>query len=641
MIGENKLGCVDLSSLFYVRQGLCDLVATKFNPKSSTPYNYKLGLMMKKTILSTFIAVAISGLSACSNPSYTPQDEQTLNSAMVQKFSDFSNDFINSLWKQYPIWALYSGFHKYDAELTVPNASSRSKSLSFVKAQRLKLLSFNTDALKPNQLIDYRLIENLLNSIEWDINRGKSWQWNPAQYNVAGGFAQLTNEDFAPLDERLRSVLGRMASVPAFYKAAEANIENPTLEHTQLAIQQNKGAFSVFSDDLLATVKNSGLSDDEKALFVERFDASKKAINGYISWLEKLEVKLKTHGAKSFRIGEKLYEEKFALDIQSGMSANKLYQKAVADKDRIQAEMAKITDKIWPKYFKTPKPENEKVAIKQLIDKLSAKHVKRENFVDEVKAQIPQLVKFVNDKKLVTLDPSKPLVVRETPTYMRGFAGASISAPGPYDKQGNTYYNVTPLDGMSEAQAESYLREYNHWILQILNIHEAIPGHYTQLVYSNESPSLVKSLFGNGAMVEGWAVYTERMMLDEGYGNFEPEMWLMYYKWNLRVICNTILDYSIQVKGMTKEQALDLMMNEAFQQKAEAEGKWRRATLSQVQLTSYYSGYREIYDFREEYKKLLGKSFDLKAFHEKFLSYGSAPVKYIRQLMLAELKKKQ
>ena len=168
----------------------------------------------------------------------------------------------------------------------------------------------------------------------------------------------------------------------------------------------------------------------------------------------------------------------------------------------------------------------------------------------------------------------------------------------------------------------------------MLNIHEAIPGHYTQLVYSNESPSMIKSLFGNGAMVEGWAVYTERMMLEEGYGDFEPELWLMYYKWNLRVIANTILDYGIQVQGMTEQEALNLMTQEAFQQTAEAEGKWRRATLSQVQLTSYYSGYREIYDFREELKMSQGEQFDLKGFHEQFLSYGSAPVKYIRELMM-------
>ncbi len=594
---------------------------------------------MKKTILSSLIVIAVSGLSACNDASHELNTQTIDTSVSSQHFSDFSNGFITDLWKLFPTWALYSGYHKYDSQLTVPDAESRKATLAFITKERMNLQAFNTSSLNPKQLIDYKLIENLLNKSEWEIRQGKSWQWNPAQYNVAGGFAQLINENFAPLDQRLQSVLGRMANVPAYYEAAKQNIQNPTLEHTQLAIQQNKGAFSVFSDALLNKAEGSGLSADEKALFIERFNQSKTAIQDYISWLESLKAELEKNGARCFRIGEKLYERKFALDIQSGMTAKQLYLKAMADKDRVQAEMAKLTDKLWPKYFKEAKPEDEKAAIKQLIDKLSARHVKRENFVAEVKAQIPELVEFVNEKRLVTLDPGKPLVVRETPAYMRGFAGASISAPGPYDKKGNTYYNVTPLDGMTDAQAESYLREYNHWILQILNIHEAIPGHYTQLVYSNESPSLVKSLFGNGAMVEGWAVYTERMMLEEGYGNSEPEMWLMYYKWNLRVICNTILDYSIQVKGMTREQALDLMMNEAFQQRAEAEGKWRRATLSQVQLTSYYSGYREIYDFREEYKQLLGKDFDLKVFHEKFLSYGSAPVKYIRQLMLDDLKK--
>ena len=152
---------------------------------------------------------------------------------------------------------------------------------------------------------------------------------------------------------------------------------------------------------------------------------------------------------------------------------------------------------------------------------------------------------------------------------MAGVAGASISAPGPYDKNGNTYYNVGSLASWDKDRAESYLREYNHYILQILNIHEAIPGHYTQLVYANQSPSLIKAIFGNGAMIEGWAVYTERMMLESGYENSD-EMWLMYYKWNLRTTCNTILDYSVHTKEMSKEDALNLLINEAFQQKAEA-----------------------------------------------------------------------
>ncbi|MBT1445510.1 DUF885 family protein [Shewanella sp. JM162201] len=601
---------------------------------------------MKKSAIALALSVAGLFLSGCNDKeasqansaakatAATEASASATNEAKAGQFADFSAAFIESLWQVAPTWALYSGYHKYDGILEVPDDANRQKTLDFVARQRANLTAFDVKSLPTSEQIDYRLIENLLNNFEWEITRFKSWQWDPSGYNVSGGFAQIINEEFAPLDERLRSVIARLESVPAYYVAARANIANPTLEHTELALLQNQGAFSVFNDELAAKVAASGLTDAEKALFSSRFEAAKAAVTEHITWLEAQVATLKKDGARDFRIGEALYEEKFALDIQSGMTAKALYEKASADMARVHGEMARITTELWGKYFEEPMPEDKKLATRMLIDKLSSKHVARDKFVDEVRAQIPELVKFVNEKKLITLDPAKPLVVRETPEYMRGYAGASISAPGPYDKGGNTYYNVTPLDGMSDESAESYLREYNHWILQVLNIHEAIPGHYTQLVYSNESPSLVKSLFGNGAMVEGWAVYTERMMLEEGYGNFEPEMWLMYYKWNLRVIANTMLDYSIQVKGMNEAEAMKLMTEEAFQQEAEAQGKWRRATLSQVQLTSYYAGYREIYDFREELKAKDPAQFDLRAFHERFLSFGSAPVKYIRELML-------
>jgi uncharacterized protein (DUF885 family) len=596
---------------------------------------------MNKALLPLAVSFALASLLGCSDnqtsvateQTTAPKDVATPVAAVKLNFNDYSQQFIDELWTLSPTWALYSGKHVNDGYLEIPNQQSRDNTLAFVDKQQTALAQFDPLTLTANQQIDYKLLVNLVESMKWDVQRFKSWQWDPSNYNVSGGFAQIINEDFAPLDERLISVIARLENVPAYYEAARANISDPTLEHTQLAIMQNQGAFSVLSDALVKQVADSGLTAEQKSLFTTRFNAATAAITQHIEWLTALEVKLTKDGARDFRIGETLYEEKFAFDIQSGMTAKQLYDKAVADKNQIQQEMAKITTKIWSKYIETPQPADDKLAIRQLIDVLSAKHVKREDFVEEVRKQIPELIKFVNDKQLVTLDPKKPLIVRETPEYMRGFAGASISAPGPYDQGGNTYYNVSPLDGMSDESAESYLREYNHWILQVLNIHEAIPGHYTQLVYSNQSPSLVKSLFGNGAMIEGWAVYTERMMLEEGYGDFEPEMWLMYYKWNLRVICNTILDYSIQVNGMGEQDVINLLENEAFQQRAEAEGKWRRATLSQVQLTSYYAGYREIYDFREQQKAKLGDDFDLKEFHETFLSYGSAPVKFIKQLM--------
>ena len=202
--------------------------------------------------------------------------------------------------------------------------------------------------------------------------------------------------------------------------------------------------------------------------------------------------------------------------------------------------------------------------IGALINKLSEQHIQRGQLFSAVRAEIPQLEQWVTDHHLLTLDASKPLEVRITPKYKQGIAGASIDSPGPYDPNSRTYFNVTPLDDLSAERAESSLREYNRWMLPILVIHEAIPGHYVQLVYSNKSPSLIKSLFGNGAMVEGWAVYGERMMLESGFGDDTAEQWLIYSKWNLRSVANTILDYGVHVLDMSESDARQLLVREAF-----------------------------------------------------------------------------
>ncbi|AMJ64219.1 hypothetical protein AXW84_01295 [Hymenobacter sp. PAMC 26628] len=195
---------------------------------------------------------------------------------------------------------------------------------------------------------------------------------------------------------------------------------------------------------------------------------------------------------------------------------------------------------------------------------------------------------------------------------------------------------MTPIAAeWTPAKAESYLREYNDYMLQIVNIHEAIPGHYTQQVYANRSPSLVKSLFFNGAMAEGWAVYAERMMLENGYGKNADEIWLMDDKFNLRITLNAILDRAIQVENLSEKDAVALLRREGFQDETEAANKWRRASLSQVQLSTYFAGSSAILTLRDELKRRQGPAFGLKAFHEKFLSYGTVPVKYIHELMLA------
>ena len=575
---------------------------------------------MKKLL----IVIAAMSLIAC---------KQTKPSTAIvqnQNFDAYKENFINSLWTIYPNWASSIGFHKNDSLLTIPDDTQRKNEIAFAESQLDSLGLFNIDSLNNQNKTDFYLIENQLKSSIWSIQKFKSYQWNPAQYNVSEGFAEIINNNYAPLSQRLAAVKERLTFVPAYYEAAKKNIQNPTAEHTALAIDQNTGGLSVFEVDLVQALTKSSISAQEKEKISSLSKDAISAIQSYCTFLKEL----KNEQPKSFRIGKELYEEKFAFDIQSNYTAQGIYEKAIIHKKDLHQKMFAITKQLWPKYFATENcPSDSLIAIKKMIDRLSVEHVKPSEFQAAIDKQIPLLVEFIKNKNLIYIDPSKPLVVRKEPAYMAGVAGASISSPGPYDKNGNTYYNVGSLAGWDEATAESYLREYNQYILQILNIHEAIPGHYTQLVYANQSPSLIKSILGNGAMIEGWAVYTEKMMLENGYGNNDPAMWLMYYKWNLRSTCNTIIDYSIQVNNMQKEAVIDLLTKQAFQQQAEAEGKWKRATLTQVQLCSYFTGFTEIVDLREAMQNKEKEQFDLKKFHETFLSFGSAPVKYIAELM--------
>jgi uncharacterized protein (DUF885 family) len=548
-------------------------------------------------------------------------------------FDSQANQFLGALWRIDPETAISVGKYDTAAQLTVPDQAFRDQQLAFIDEWLEKFGKIDARQLSPKQRSDLGLLQNKLNSDRWYLTTFREWEWNPALYNIASPIDFVLNTEYAARPQRLRTLLRRIASVPAYYEAARDNIKNPTREHVKLAIDQAPGVLAVLAD-LDKQAQDSILNANEKNLYAQRIAAAKVAVEAYVAWLGELDKSLAVSGGRSFRIGKELYEAKFGYDIQSGSNAEQTYQKALAAREQLLSNMDRILDDLWPKYLADKaKPSDRFAKIGMMIDTLSSRHVAREEFFPEIRRQIPVLQDWVVKNDLLTLDPNKPLVVRETPAYQRGVAGASIEAPGPYRPQDRTYYNVTPLDDATPEQAESTLREYNHWILQILNMHEAIPGHYAQLVYANKSPSIVKSIFGNGAMVEGWAVYSERMMLESGYGNNEPEMWLMYSKWNLRSVTNTILDYSVHVQGMTEPEAIDLLTRQAFQTAAEAKEKWRRAQLTSVQLTSYFSGYSEIMELREQRRAALGSKFSLKDFHEDFLSYGSAPVRVIKELM--------
>ncbi len=546
-------------------------------------------------------------------------------------FTRYESTFLDAYWKLDPLRATETGYHKYDSLLVIPDGSYRSHRITFAKAQADSLSRYEGNKLAEGNKLDYHMIQDETDKIVWEMQSLKEYEWNPAYYNIMGTFAYMLNEHYAPLTDRLRHLSQRMAFVPNYFKEAQKQIKNPVAELTQLAIDQINSSVDLLDKTFADSLKKSAIPAAEQTKMLDKAKLAVTAIKGYTGWLQGL----KNDRPHNFRLGRDLYTDKFKFDLQSSYTPQQVYNAAMERKKYLHREMAKTSRKLWPKYFGTqPMPKDSLEMIAKMIDTLSSKHVAPDEFQSAIEKQIPKLTAFVKSKNLLNLDAGKPLVVRKEPAYMAGVAGASVSAPGPYDKGGNTYFNVGSLAGWPAAKAESYLREYNNYTLQILCIHEAIPGHYTQLVFANQSPSLIKSVLANGATIEGWAVYAEQMMLESGYGDNAPEMWLMWYKWNLRSVCNTILDYSVHAQNMSRSDALNLLTNEAFQQQAEAEGKWKRVTLSSVQLSSYYTGYKEIIDLRDAYRKKMADKYNVKEFNEKLLSYGSSPIQYVKEQML-------
>jgi uncharacterized protein (DUF885 family) len=580
--------------------------------------------MMKKLLFAAVLGLIF--YSACKKDgSVLPNQIRDDNT-----FGLYETHFLEGLWKMDPDMATLNGFHKYDSLLVIPNEKSRQAMLNYVRLQNDSLSRFEMNKLNDANRIDYQIMQNQLDYITWRYTVLKQYEWDPSSYNIIGTFAYILNEHYSPLEKRMRNFYEKLNDVPAYYKQVQKELKNPVPELVSLAVEQHENGLNVMEKDFADSLKKTKIPEADQKKYIERAHLAVAAIKEYSAFLKSI----KNDHPRSFRLGKDYYEDKFKYEEQTTANALQTYNAAVLRKKYIHGEMAKLTRQLWPKYFgKKAMPTDSLAMIGRMIDTLSHTHAKPSDFQSSIETLMPKLIAFVKSKDLVTLDPARPLIVRKKPGYMSGVAVASMSPPGPYDKNGNYYFDVESLAGMPADRAESLLREYNQYTIQWLCIHEGVPGHYVQQVAALKSPSLIKSIFGSTAMIEGWAVYSEQMMLDNGYGA-EPEMKLMWYKWHLRSVCNVILDYSVHTREMTKDAAIAMLTKEAFQEQAEAEGKWKRVSVTSVQLDSYYAGYKEIMDLRDAYKQKMGDKFKLKEFNDKFLSYGNAPIKYIKAAML-------
>ncbi|MEP7143853.1 MAG: DUF885 domain-containing protein, partial [Ferruginibacter sp.] len=543
---------------------------------------------------------------------------------------------LDAYWKQYPSASIFVGYGKYYDSLVIPDSTSVANDIAFSRRWIDSLNKSGYDQLSDNNKISFHIIKNQLESDIWYQSVFRQQEWDATLYNISGECDYIINQPYAPLDERLKILTRHLQHADEYYRAALAMLHKPTKEHIELAIVQNQGGLTVLGAALTDSIKASHLSNAEKDTLLQNIAKATRAMNGYTDSLKEI-VSNKNYSFRDFRIGKERFAEKFTYDLATDLTPEQVYEKAITDKQFYHNKMSGMADSLWNKYYPDrSKPKDSMQLVQLILDKIQLQHARPEHFFDSLTNQVYRLKKFIIEKNLFDFDTTAtPVIVRIMPAYARGFSVANAEFTPPYQKRGPTYYNIDDLTIYPPEKAESALREYNNYGSQLLSIHEAVPGHCLQGIYNNKkSPDVVRSVFQNGAMIEGWAVYTEGMMLENGWGNHTPEMELVHDKLKLRELANVIIDYDIQCLNKPKEDILHLLINECFQTNAQAEEKYHRATVSQVQLCSYYTGATAIQSLREDYNKKMGSQYSLKDFHEKFLSFGSSPVKYIRERML-------
>jgi len=596
----------------------------------------------------TLRVLSIALLLAACSPSAPPPAETAKTPVAApatpsadEQFADLSKRWLDGFFKASPVGATQTGDHRFDSDVDDLSAEGRKVNTDFSRAMLAEIEKLDRSKLSRENQVDFGILRNQLRSDIWTNDTLQSWAWDPLIYTQISGGALYTlmAREFAPLPDRLRSATARMEKLPKLFEQMRTNLDPARVPkiHAETVSKQNKGVLSLV-DELI--VPHAGdLPDADKQKLDAAVATLRKAVDENQTWIDK---QLVPNAKGDFRIGAALYDQKLAFALNSPLGRKEIRQRAEAALASTRTEMYAIARKVLagkpkaPPMPDTPSDAQQQAAIQAALELAYADRPARDKVVATAEAALAQATDFVRAKNFVGM-PDAPVKIIPMPEFQRGVALAYCDSPGPLDKGLDTFYAVSPIPAdWSKQQVDSFLREYNTRSIAELTIHEAMPGHYLQLWHSNKYPSVLRAVLSSGPFVEGWAVYAEKEMVDQGYLDNDPLYRLVHLKWDLRAIANAILDQAIQVDGMSREDAMKLMTVQAFQEEREASGKWVRAQLTSAQLPTYFVGWQEHLDLRAEAQKRGGDKFDLKAYHDKVLSYGSPPVRYARELMFDE-----
>ena len=600
---------------------------------------------MRTTLLAAALLASLAACQKSEAPTAAPGTDTAAATADTANadaaFADLSKRALEGWLQLSPVSATQIGEHRYDGELDDLSSEGRQKALAFGKKTLGELDAIDVASLSRENQVDAAILRNQLQYDIWTAETLQSWAWDPQVYNNIAGSAiyGLMAREFAPLPDRLKSATARMQKIPALLAQARENLDPARVPkvHAETVAKQNAGILSIV--DTFITPHLKDLPEADRAQAEGAIDTLKKAVAEHQAWLDKT---LVPNAKGDFRIGQALYDQKLQFALLSSLSRADIKQRAEGELKRVREEMygvARTVLKDKPGALalpETPTADEQQKAIEAALELAYAERPARDKVVPDAEAALAQATEFVRKHDLVTL-PDAPVEIIEMPEFQRGVAVAYCDSPGPLDKNLKTFYAVSPIpEEWDQKQVDSFLREYNSRMTHLLSIHEGTPGHYLEGWHSAKFPSTLRAVLRSGMFAEGWAVYTEKMMADAGYLDNDPLFHLVQMKFYLRTIANAILDQGVQVDGWTREQAMDLMVRQTFQQEREAAGKWTRAQLTSAQLPTYFVGVQEHFDMRKAAEAKQGAQFDLKAYHDQVLSYGAPPVRFVRQLMLDE-----
>ena len=556
-------------------------------------------------------------------------------------FRIVANNWFRGAMRLGPVAATQIGEHRHDGKIDDLSANGRAHLLAFSKNILSDLARLDKSKLSRANQVDYAILENAMKQQVWQIEQAQEWAWNPLIYQSLAGSAlyNLMAREFAPIPGRINSAIARMRLIPNIFAQARSELDPKRVPppHAETYSLQNAGLKSIINDMIMphkgkiSVAKQSQLDEAVKIYF--------SAIDEHQKWID---TSLVPNAKGDFRVGKEIFDAGLGFTLMSNLSRSDIKAKAMQSVEQIHSKMYAISKKVLENLPNAaPLPTNPssdilRGAIQSALDIAAEDHPPRDKLVDTATNMVEVARQFVVSKDLISL-PNGPVLVILMPEFQRGYAGAYCDSPGPLETHLPTFYAVSPVpDNWTEAQVKSYLREENNRNIQDIGVHEAMPGHYVQIYHANKYPSILRAILGSGSFVEGWAVYAEQLMVDEGFKSEDPLYELSQLKVQLRTVVNSLIDQAIHCDGMTREECMTMLTKTAFQEERAAAGKWRRAQISYNQLSTYFVGFLEHLDAKTAAKVYFGDKFNKKAYHDGILSFGAPPVRFSKALLLNE-----